>query len=97
MFTDPRVPRIHWQAAFPGQETGPRRVDGLVERWRIVLEGDGRAWHTRVDDFERDRRRDQAAAAAGYLTLRFTYHQIVREPERCLSTLIDAGARRIAA
>jgi hypothetical protein len=94
LFTRPEVPPITWQASFPGRVPGPRRVDGLIEAWRIVLEGDGRAWHTRVDDFERDRRRDQAAAAAGHLTLRYTYNQISTDPDWCLATLLDAGASR---
>ena len=47
--------------------------------WALVIEADGRAWHTRVEDFERDRRRDAEAAAAGYLTLRFTHHQLTHE------------------
>jgi len=97
LFTRPDVPPIRWQADFPGRLAGPKRVDGLIEAWRIVLEGDGRTWHARVDDFDRDRRRDQAAAAAGYLTLRYSYHQVVNEPEWCLATLLAAGAQRPAA
>jgi hypothetical protein len=66
------VPAVRWQAPFPGREPGAQRVDGVIEEWRVVLEADGRAWHTRISDFERDRRRDAEAAAAGYLTLRFS-------------------------
>jgi very-short-patch-repair endonuclease len=97
LFTRPEVPTIRWQAAFPGRVAGPQRVDGVIAPWKIVIEGDGRAWHTRVDDFERDRRRDQSAAAAGYLTLRYTYNQITTDPEWCLSTLLQTGATRVTA
>ncbi len=93
---DPRVPAIHWQAPFPGQQPGEQRVDGLIPDWSIVVEGDGRAWHTRVDDFERDRRRDAEAAAHGLLTLRFTWNQITHEPSWVRQTVIDAGAHRAA-
>jgi hypothetical protein len=97
LFTRPGIPPIRWQAPFPGRDPGARRVDGVIPDWSVVLEGDGRSWHTRIDDFERDRRRDQASAAAGYLTLRYTYHQIVREPAWCVDTLLEAGTRRAAA
>jgi len=95
VFTRADLPEILWEAPFPGRAPGQQRVDGLVPAWRVILEGDGRAWHTRIDDFERDRRRDQAAAAAGYLTLRYSYHQITREPAACVSTLLAAGSTRI--
>ncbi len=92
----PEVPAVRWQAPFPGRAPGPQRVDGLIDEWRLVIEADGRAWHTRIEDFERDRRRDAEAAAAGYQTLRYTWHQITAEPSWCLSTLVTAGRRRAA-
>jgi very-short-patch-repair endonuclease len=63
----------------------------------MVVEGDGRAWHTRVEDFERDRRRDQEAAAAGLLTLRFTWFQLTQEPDWVREVVITAGQKRQAA
>jgi very-short-patch-repair endonuclease len=94
--SDPQIPHVHWQAPFPGQEDGQQRVDGLIPMWSIVLEGDGRPWHTRVDDFERDRRRDAEAAAHGLLTLRFTWNQLDREAAWVRRTIIDAGRHRLA-
>ncbi|MEX2294019.1 MAG: hypothetical protein WD691_09560 [Acidimicrobiales bacterium] len=97
VFTVPGVPPIRWQAPFPGRQAGRQRVDGLISAWSVVLEGDGRAWHTRVEDFERDRRRDSEAAAAGLQTLRFTWHQLVDEPDWTLRVLLDVGAHRAVA
>jgi very-short-patch-repair endonuclease len=94
---DPRIPEVHWQAPFPGRQDGTERVDGLITAWAIVVEGDGRAWHTRVDDFERDRRRDAEAAAHGLLTLRFTWNQITNETAWLRRTLIAAGCCRAVA
>ncbi len=91
---DPRIPEVHWQAPFPGQAPGGHRVDGLIPDWQMVVEGDGRAWHTRVDDFERDRRRDAEAAAHGLLTLRFTWTQITTEAAWVRRSVIAAGAQR---
>src|SRR3546814_17689876 len=80
LLTRADIPPIAWQAPFPDRQPGARRVDGLVESWRLVVEADGRAWHERVRDFERDRRRDAEVAAAGLQTLPFTWHQITAEP-----------------
>ena len=60
---------------------GVGEVDFVVEGF-IVVETDGRAFHDDPFSFERDRRRDRALAARGYLTMRFTYddvrtHQLV--------------------
>jgi hypothetical protein len=88
------MPDIEWEASFPGRKPGPQRVDALIPRWRVVVEGDGRAWHTRLEDFERDRRRDAEAAAAGYVTLRFTWHQLVAERSWVRRITLDTGAQR---
>lgn len=90
----PGIPPVRWEAPFPGREASLQRVDGLIEPWSIIVEADGRAWHTRIEDFERDRRRDADAAAAGYLTLRFTHHQLNHELSWVRRTLIAAGACR---
>jgi hypothetical protein len=93
----PTIPSISWEAPFPGRRPGAQRVDGLIGPWAVVIEGDGRAWHTRVEDFERDRRRDAEAAAAGYLTLRFTWHQLVTDPSWVQRIVLDTGSLRRSA
>lgn len=92
----PEVPPVRWQAPFPGRDPGAQRVDGLIEEWRLVIEADGRAWHSRVEDFERDKRRDAEAAAAGYQTLRFTWHQLSSDADWCWNVLLGTGAARAA-
>ncbi len=82
------------EAPFPGRSPGLQRVDALVPAWALVVEADGRTWHTRLEDFERDRRRDAEAASAGFQTLRFTYHQLVDEPRWVRRILLETGARR---
>ena len=56
-------------------------VDFAIVPERVVLECDGWTSHglDRVQ-FERDRRRDAALAAAGWIVLRFTWAQITRRP-----------------
>ena len=91
------IPPIRWEAPFPGRAPGAQRVDGLIEAWAVIIEGDGRAWHTRTEDFDRDRRRDAEAAAAGLLTLRFTWHQLTVEPDWVRDVVVSTGAHRVAA
>ncbi len=57
-------------------------VDAMLLDVPVIIEADGRRWHTRVADFERDRARDRAAAQHGYRTLRFTYDDVHGEPDR---------------
>lgn len=69
-------------------------VDTFIAEWGLIVEADGRRWHTRRADFERDRRRDNAAAAAGLGVLRFTYQMLTNEPRYCLDTLLATGRAR---
>src|SRR5690606_20602350 len=94
---DLEIPPVEWEAPFPGREHGPQRVDGLIRDWMLVIEADGRAWHPRLADFERDRRRDAEAASAGYLTLRFSWSQLTNEASWVRSRVLDTGAHRAAA
>jgi len=48
---------------------------------RICIEVDGRAAHSGAKAFDRDRRRQNDLALDGWLVLRFTWAQIVNEPE----------------
>ena len=41
------------------------------------MEVDGRAFHAYSEAFERDRRRDQVLAAAGFVVIRVTWQQLV--------------------
>jgi very-short-patch-repair endonuclease len=89
-----RLSTVEVEAPFPGRCSGPQRVDALIPDLALVLEADGRSWHTRTEDFERDRRRDAEAAAAGFQTLRFTWHQLTREPRWVRRILLETAQRR---
>ncbi|WP_395244475.1 DUF559 domain-containing protein [Agromyces sp. MMS24-K17] len=65
--------RVRAQVAI----AGVRRVDLLVGD-RLVLELDGRAFHT-GEDFERDRRQDLELTLRGYLVVRLSYRMVVHE------------------
>ncbi|HJR92965.1 MAG TPA: DUF559 domain-containing protein [Acidimicrobiia bacterium] len=69
-------------------------VDRFIALWGMVLEADGRAYHTRLADFERDRARDNAAVAQGFVVLRFTWRMLTTDLAGCRRTLLAAGATR---
>ena len=55
LLDDPRLPPHVRQAPAPWDPTGLERVDVTFPTMRWIVEGDGRSWHARVADFERDR------------------------------------------
>jgi hypothetical protein len=60
--------------------------------WReqgLVVELDGRAWHSTADAFERDRERDRAVNAEGFRTVRVTWRQLHESPEALALDLSD--------
>jgi very-short-patch-repair endonuclease len=93
----PGLPAAEHQASFPWWPQAPYRVDALLPAWRRIVEADGRRWHTREADFERDRARDHLAQRHGYEVTRFTYRQLVAAPQYAREVLLDIGARESAA
>jgi very-short-patch-repair endonuclease len=59
---------------------------------RIIVEIDGRRWHSRNETYDDDRRRDNAAQLAGWRVFRFTWDDIVRRPDYVIATLSAALA-----
>jgi len=75
----PGMPRYRRQAPLPW--AADRRADAALVDAPVLLEADGRPWHTRVADFEHDRVRDRLASAHGHATLRFTHADLTRPAE----------------
>ncbi len=71
-------------------------VDFVWPTQRLVVEVDGRAYHSHPTAFERDRQRDGRLTAAGYAVMRVTWRQVVHEPRLLLARLAQALARREA-
>jgi hypothetical protein len=55
LLSDPRLPAPEHQAAYPWWPEGSNRVDAFLPSWRRIVEADGRRWHSREADFDRDR------------------------------------------
>jgi hypothetical protein len=88
------LPMPQPQRALPGVGGVTGLVDAAYPDCRLVLEADGRRWHTRVQDLRRDHERDAEAARAGWQTLRFLYEQITRDPDGLAATVADVRAIR---
>ncbi|HSD01917.1 MAG TPA: type IV toxin-antitoxin system AbiEi family antitoxin domain-containing protein [Gaiellales bacterium] len=63
------------------------RVDFLWPELRLIVETDGLRYHRTAAQQARDRRRDQALVAAGFIVLRFTHAQVRHDAEHVVSTL----------
>jgi hypothetical protein len=56
----------------------------------LLIECDGKAFHSSPEQVAHDAKKDAAALDRGYLTLRFTGSQIHREPDFCASNVFAA-------
>lgn len=89
---DHRVPPLDLQVRLPWWPELPHRIDVFVKAWSLIIEGDGRTYHTKRADFENDRRRDNVAVANGFRVLRFTYRMLKDDPSDVLETVLRAGS-----
>ena len=69
------------------------RVDIVVGE-RLVLESDGHRFHSSLEQFHEDRRRDLELAAQGYLCLRLDNHQIMDDWARTEAVILSLIRRR---
>jgi very-short-patch-repair endonuclease len=78
-------------ARLPAPETNQPllgyEVDFLWRAQKLVVEVDGFAFHSTRQAFERDRRRDAHLQAAGYRVIRFSYVQILEQPDAIIACL----------
>lgn len=92
VFVGARFAELKWQAEVI---VGGRRMvaDALHRAARVVIEFDGARYHSEAAALAGDRRRDVDLAAAGYVTVRFGWDDVVRQPawcrERVLAVLND--------
>jgi very-short-patch-repair endonuclease len=93
MLERPQVPAFERQVPFAFDEVAAI-VDAYIPEWSTIVEADGRRWHTRLEDFERDRQRDNAALAAGLVVVRFSYRMLRDQPDDCVATLVGVGEHR---
>lgn len=66
------------------------RLDFAYPDQMVAIEGDGFEFHSQRDRFESDRSRQNELTLSGWLVLRFTWRQIVRDPEWVVSQIAEA-------
>jgi very-short-patch-repair endonuclease len=72
------------------------RVDFCWPDRRLVVEADGRRWHDPADARDADRRRANDLELLGWGLLRFTWADVVHQPEYVVETVRAALVRRAA-
>lgn len=93
ILADSGLPRPRIEVQLPWRTERESRCDALYERERVLLEADGRRWHTRVDQMAEDRKRDREARLHGYSPFRFVYQELRYEPEVLVDTVREALAQ----
>lgn len=87
-------PRPVAQFPHPGRTSRRGWVDFAYPDVKVILEADGRRWHQRIADIKRDRARDNEAARAGWLTLRFMHEELRHDPVEVGRTVADVRLSR---
>lgn len=90
----PDLPRFEYEFGLPWWPPGQGRVDAYAPSCSLIVEADGRDWHTRERSMVADRRRDNIATANGHGTLRFTWVDLTRYVDENLAILRQTIATR---
>ncbi len=84
------------QLPHPGRFVDRGLVDRAYPEAHLIIEADGRRWHERRQANLADLRRDRAAAAEGWMTVRFTHDDLVRAPDSAAEELRQIHSARTA-
>lgn len=85
-----RWPEIEseYPANIPGRKF---RIDMALPNIGLALELDGWQWHAKhLEDFKRDRRRQNLLVTHGWRVLRFTAEDVKKDIDGCLQMIEDA-------
>jgi Protein of unknown function (DUF559) len=82
------------QFRLPGRGAVDGLVDAAYPDVRLLLEADGRRWHSRINDLRRDHQRDAEAARAGWQTLRLLHEDVVGHPDEVADMVGDVRTAR---
>ncbi len=69
-------------------------VDFAHPEFKIVLEADGRRWHSREQAMAEDRRRDRQAVKHGWVTVRVTWSEVTGRAAATAAEIVSIVARR---
>jgi very-short-patch-repair endonuclease len=89
------LPPLVRQHPLPGHHGVEGCVDGALPEARLIMEADGRRWHTRLANLARDLARDKQAARVGWDTLRFIFVELTNDREESVATMRDVYDERL--
>ncbi len=84
------LPAPKRQYPLPWRTDAEGRVDLAYPDHKVLIEADGRRWHSRMDHMATDRRRDREALNNGWRPYRFLWEEITAQPESVCRTVRDA-------
>jgi very-short-patch-repair endonuclease len=76
--------------------TGRIHLDRAWPEVKLAVELDGARYHTSAEDRRNDLARDAALASLGWVVLRFTYADVLRDPEGVRAKLLEVYRTRLA-
>jgi len=76
--------------------SGAVKLDRAWPEANLAVELDGARYHTSAEDRRRDLARDRELAAIGWVVLRFTYADILRDPNGVRAKVLEVYLTRIA-
>jgi very-short-patch-repair endonuclease len=65
-------------------------ADLIFRRFKLMIEVDGRLYHTGAEVFETDRRRQNLLVLDGWCVLRFTWAMIEERPAEVIAMVLEA-------
>jgi hypothetical protein len=74
--------------------TGRIKLDRAYPEVKLAVELDGAAYHTSPEDRRKDLARDRALAALGWVVLRFTYADVLRDPDGVRAKVLEVYRAR---
>lgn len=66
------------------------RVDGAFPQIKLIVEADGREWHSDKESIEKDKRRDSYLSSQGWTVLRFTEEEIEKKLNDVIAVISQA-------
>ena len=81
------LPRPVHEYPLPGRGAMTGFVDRCWPEARLIVEADGRKWHTRREQMRRDASRSLEASAAGFETTRLLWEHLTHDPDGTASLL----------
>ncbi len=79
----------------PGWTLGDAFVDRAWPDAMLIVEIDGRSWHERDRDMQKDRARDRSAGLVGWYTARFIHREVRDEPEAFIADVVGIHEQRL--